>query len=117
MTTTTLTPSSDSEGESRKLTLAYFSNEFPHDDLHGLVRRIHIYSKDRRHPILARFLDEATLAIRDEIKQLPVELRILIPSFQTILNFVDYPELRKGPLSGSIDGILLCVVELASFIG
>lgn len=97
--------------------LVYFSNEFPHDDLQDLLRRLHNHSKDRRHTVLSRFIDEATLAIRDEARQLPTALNALIPPFETILDFANYPELRKGPLSGSVDGVLLCVVELATFIG
>ncbi|MCJ1247985.1 Atrochrysone carboxylic acid synthase Agnpks1 [Trapelia coarctata] len=111
------TPPSDSLGESCKMKLIYFSNEFPHDDLQGLLRRLHNHSKDRRHPILARFIDEATLAIRDEVRRLPTELKELIPPFETILNFADQSELRKGPLCGSVDGILLCLVELGTYIG
>ena len=111
------TPTSDSQGESCKMKLAYFSNEFPHDDLQELLRRLHVHSKDRRHTILARFIDEATLAIRDEVRLLPTALKALIPPFETIFNFVDHSELRKGPLCGSIDGVLLCAVELGTFIG
>ena len=112
-----LTPSSGSQGDSRKMKLVYFNNEFPHDDLQDLLRRLHNHSKDRQHGILARFIDEATLAVREEVHRLPSSLKGLIPPFQTILNFVDYPELRRGPLGGSIDGILLCAVQLATFIG
>jgi hypothetical protein len=111
------TPPSDSQDESCKMKLVYFSNEFPHDDLQGLLRRLHNHSKDRRHPILARFIDEATLAIRDEVRRLPNKLEELIPPFETILNFADQPELRKGPLCGSVDGVLLCLVELGTYIG
>ena len=103
--------------KSRKMKLVYFSNEFPNDDLQDILRRLHNHSKDRRHAVLAEFLSEATAAIRDEVRQLPKQLRDQIPYFDSILNFGDHPELRKGPLSGSVDGILLCVVELASFIG
>jgi len=110
------TPGSDSQSESSKMKIIYFSNEFPHD-LQGLFRQLHNYSKDRRYPVLASFLDEATLALRDEVRQLPTSLRTLIPPFETILNFVDYEELQKGPLSGSIEGVLLCVVELSALIG
>ena len=110
-------PSVSSSGESRKMKLLYFSNEFPHDDLRDLLRRLHNHSKDRKHAVLARFIDDATLAIRDEVRRLPTALKSLIPPFETILSFADDSELRKGPLSGSIDGILLCVVELATFIG
>ena len=111
------TPPSVSSGESRKMKLLYFSNEFPHDDLQDLLRRLHNHSKDRKHAVLARFIDDATLAVRDEVRRLPTALKALIPPFETILSLADHSELRKGPLSGSIDGVLLCVVELATFIG
>ncbi|KAL4784960.1 hypothetical protein BJX76DRAFT_356566 [Aspergillus varians] len=111
------TPQSGSQAEYAKMKLLYFSNEFPKDDLQGLFRRLHNHSKDRRHSILARFIDEATLAVRDEVRQLPTSLKALIPAFETVLNFADYPELRKGPLGGSAEGVLLCVLEIATLIG
>ncbi|KAI1421559.1 putative polyketide synthase [Xylaria sp. FL1777] len=94
----------------------YFSNEFPSDDLQQLFRRLLHRSKDRRHPHLARFLDEATLAIRDEVRHLLPVFRSLIPPFETILDFAQFTSLRMGPLCGSIDGILLCVVEIGTLI-
>ena len=97
--------------------LIYFSNEFPHDDLHNVFRELHRHSKDRRYSVLARFLDEATLAIREEIRQLPTALRALIPPFENILKFADFSELRIGPLCGSVEGILLCTLELGVLIG
>lgn len=106
------------EVNSYKMKLIYFSNEFPHDDLHKLLRLLLQYSKDRRHPVLARFLDEATLAIRDEVRQLPRTLRAQIPPFETILNLVDFADLRRhGSLCESINGVLLCTVEIGTFIG
>ncbi|KAI0417496.1 putative polyketide synthase [Xylaria grammica] len=95
----------------------YFSNDFPNDDLQQLFRQLLHRSKDRRHPHLARFLDEATLAVRDELGHLTPALRSLIPPFGTILDFAHFTDLRKGPLCGSIDGILLCVVEIGTLIG
>jgi monodictyphenone polyketide synthase len=112
-----VTPSSDSSSESRAITLAYFSNEFPPDDLHDLARQFHNHSKNKRHHILTRLLEETTSALRSEIRNLPTELRALFPPFESILNLIDYPELREGPLSGAIDGVLLSVVELATFVG
>ncbi|KAE8552289.1 hypothetical protein EYB25_006183 [Talaromyces marneffei] len=97
--------------------LIYFSNEFPRDDLHTLFREIQAHSKHRRHPILARFLEEATLAVLEEVRLLPNTLRKLIPPFETILNFADFADLRKGQLCGSVDGIILCTVELSILIG
>jgi hypothetical protein len=114
---TIYTPPSDSLGASLKMKLLYFSNEFPHDDLQNLLHQLHGHSKDRRHPVLARFFVEATLAVREEIRLLPPTLRSMIPSFESILDLADDAALRKGPLCGSIEGILLCVVELATLIG
>ncbi|KAH8698795.1 putative polyketide synthase [Talaromyces proteolyticus] len=114
------TPSrSDPEGDIDpvKLKLIYFSNEFPYDDLTTLFRELNQQSKDRSHPVLAHFLEEATLALRVEVKGLPADLKSLIPPFESILNFADFENLRKGPLCGSIDGILLCTVELGALIG
>lgn len=112
-----LTPSSDSQEDFGRLRLAYFSNEFPHDNLPNLLRRLWNHSKDRSHPLLANFIDLATLAVREEIRQLPTAVKSLIPPFQTVLNFVDFADLRKGQLSGSIDGVLLAAVELGTYIG
>lgn len=106
------------EVDSDTMKLIYFSNEFPHDDLHKLSRLLLQHSKDRRHPILAGFLDEATLAIKDEVRQLPATLRAQIPPFESILNFVDFADLRRqGSLCESINGMLLCTVELGTFVG
>lgn len=108
-----------SEGElvNLKMKLVYFSNEFPHDDLQQLLRDLRRHSKDRRHATLGRFFEEATLAIRQEVRDLPTALKAQIPTFESILDFVDFAELREGPLCGSIDGILLCLVEIGSLIG
>jgi monodictyphenone polyketide synthase len=97
--------------------ILYFSNEFPADDLQELLRRLHNHSKNAQHAILARFIHEATLAVRDEVRQLPTQLRALVPAFETVLELANYTDLRKGPLAGSIDGVLLCVVQLSSLIG
>jgi monodictyphenone polyketide synthase len=66
---------------------------------------------------LARFIHEATLAIRDEVCLLPSTLRILVPSFETIFGLADHVALRNGPLGGAVGGALLCAVQLASLIG
>lgn len=95
----------------------YCSNEFPHDDLAVLLRRLHNHSKDRRHPLLTQFIVEATRAIRDEVKRLPKALQELIPPFGSILEWADNTALRGGLLCGSVDGVLLCVVQLATYIG
>lgn len=97
--------------------LGYFSNEFPHDDLKDLFRRLHNHSRDKQHPSLARFIYEATLALREEIRLLPATLRNLVPPFETVFDLAEFSELRNGPLGGAVDGLLLCAVQLATFIG
>ncbi|KAF3762998.1 hypothetical protein M406DRAFT_261577 [Cryphonectria parasitica EP155] len=107
----------DSDGADSKMRLTYFSNEFPRDDLQDVFRKIHLLAKSKGHVILARFIDEATLALRDEIRQLQPALRDTIPPFESVLDFVDFTGIRKGPLCGSVDGVLLCVLELGILIG
>lgn len=111
------TRSPSSSSRRLRLRLVHFSNEFPHDDLRDLLRRLHNHSKDRGHALLASFIVDATLAVREEVRQLPAQLKALVPTFTSILDFADHPDLRKGPLAGAVEGILLCVVELATFIG
>lgn len=97
--------------------LAYFSNEFPRDDLKDLFRHLHVHSKDTRYPTLARFINQATLAIHEEVRLLPVTLKTLVPPFETIFSLADHSALRNGPLGGAVEGMLLCVVQLAAIIG
>lgn len=103
--------------EHTKMRVAYFSNEFPGDDLRELFRHLHVHSKDKRHPILAKFIHEATEALHEEVRLLPNTLRTLVPSFETIFNLADHDGLRTGPLGGAVDGMLLCVLQLATLIG
>lgn len=111
------TPSSEAQDLAHKLNVIYFSNELPSDDLSYLLRRLHNHSKHRNHPILARFLDEATRALRKEVSRLRAELAHLVPAFESVTTLAGESELRKGPLCGSIDGVLLCVLQLATYIG
>lgn len=113
------TPSTSSESDaySSNMELVYFSNEFPREDLQDLFRRIHNHSKDRQHPLLAQFLSEATWAVKDEIRRLPTELKQLIPPFETILAWAEHTELREGLICGAVDGVLLIVIQLATYIG
>ena len=113
----TPTTSSDPDWDSPKMELLYFSNEFPKDDLQDLLRRLHNHSKDKRHTALAQFINEATWAVKDEIRRLPTELKQLIPPFGTVLSWAENTELREGPICGAVDGVLLVVLQLATYIG
>ncbi|KAK4244982.1 putative polyketide synthase [Corynascus novoguineensis] len=115
------TPSTSTESDTAfsttsKMRVVYLSNEFPKDDLQGLCRDLIQRSKERQHPVLARFLSEATIALREEVARLPAVLRNTIPPFENVLDFVHSEELRKGRLCGSVDGILLCAVEIGTLI-
>lgn len=92
----TPTASSDSDIESHRIDLVYFSNEFPKDDLQDLFHRLHNHSKDKHHRFLAQFISESTWAVKDEVRRLPTELRQLMPPFETILSWVENTELREG---------------------
>lgn len=110
------TPPAEAE-ELSKFKAIYFSNEFPTDDLSILLRRLHNHSKQRSHVVLARFLNEATRVLRNEVCQLRTELAQLVPSFESVTTLAGETELRKGRLSQSIDGVLLCVLQLGTYIG
>lgn len=108
---------SDSFLQPGKMKVVYFSNELPYDDLKDLFRRLYVHSKDRQYPTLARFVYEATLAVQDEVKLLPANLKALIPPFETIFSLADHLALRNGPLGGSVDGVILCGLQIATLIG
>ncbi|PHH60155.1 hypothetical protein CDD81_2073 [Ophiocordyceps australis] len=114
----TYTPgtSSNSSDDASGMKLVYFGNEFPTHDWHDVLRRLHNLSKDRRHHVLAQFISEATWAIKDEVEQLPTEVRQVIPPFRTIVSWADDEELRESSLSSVVDGVLLVLVQLATYI-
>lgn len=113
----TPSPSSDLESESNAMKLFYFSNEFPRDDLQDLFRKLSLHRRSREHPLLALFIAEATVAVREEIRQLPTELKQFFPPFESVLEWAAFAELRQSRLSGSIDGVILCVLEIGTLIG
>ena len=97
--------------------VVFFSNEFPRDDLQDLFRRLHRHSRHSAHPLLARFIAEATTAIREEVRKLPVELRQLTPPYETLLTWHEHEELQEGPLRGAVEGVLLTLAQLGTYIG
>jgi monodictyphenone polyketide synthase len=114
---TTVSSTADSFVEPSTMKIGYFGNELPNDDLKDLFRRLWNHSKDRRHRLLAAFIHEATLAVREEVRLLAPAERDLIPPFETIYNLADHTEQRGGPMVAAVEGVLLCAVQLATFIG
>jgi monodictyphenone polyketide synthase len=111
------TPPSEDQQRGNHSSLVHFSNEFPNDDLTGRLRRLYSLSKHQRHPILGRFLDDATRTLRQEVGGLHSELSLLVSEFESIINLAADTKLRKGALCTSIDSVLLCVLQLGTFIG
>lgn len=99
------------------MNVLYFSNELPSDDLRELSRCLHVHSKDMRHLHLAAFLDQALVAFKAESEKISPSLKTLLPPLESLLNLANFPDLRKGPLAGAIEGVLLLVIELSTFIG
>lgn len=114
---TSPSPNSTELVNDNKLNVIHFSNEFPNDDLRDLLRKLHNHSKSRQHRMLASFLEEATMVLRDELARLPKSISSQAPIFETIIEWANHTELRKGPLGGATEGLLLCVVEIGSLIG
>lgn len=117
LSTTTGLSSTESFAEPTVMKIVYFGNELPHDDLRDLFRRLLNLSKDRQHRLLAAFIHEATVAVKDEVRQLPSAIRSQFPPLETIFDLANYDELRTGPLGGAVEAVLLCAVQLATFIG
>jgi hypothetical protein len=97
--------------------IVYFSNELPKNDLQDVFRRLHNHSKDKHFPVLSQFILEATSAVKDEVRQLPTKLKQLIQPFNTIMAWAEDTQLREGPICVAVDGVLLVVVQLATYIG
>ena len=95
----------------------YFSNELPNDDLQLLLKRLYLRSKSHRHPLLARFFEQATSAVRAEVRQLSSEQKKLFPSFESIIDLAGDLELRKSILRSSVGGVLPCFFQIATYIG
>lgn len=115
----TMTPSSiaESSDEPLKMMVYYFGNEFPDGDINDIFRRLHNHSKTKQHLLVANFIEVATFVIREEVRSLPANLRVLFPPFETVFGLADNADLRNGPLGDCVNGMLLCVVQLATFIG
>lgn len=97
--------------------IAYFGNEPPNGDLVEILRNLWSHSKTRDHSVLAAFLNEATLILREEARQLPQAIRVQIPHFDSIISLGSNTELRRGPLRELIDSALFVIVQIGTFIG
>jgi asperthecin polyketide synthase len=97
--------------------LVFFGNEFPTDDLKDLFRRLLRHSRDRRFRVLAAFLEESTVVLKDEVSKLPRPLKDLVPHFANVLTLVEHGDFRQGPLGAAIESALLTVLELGMLIG
>ena len=101
--------------------IIYLSGEIPQGDPEGdqriLFRKLHLLSKERGHPILASTLDAITNSLRQECRRLNKAQRELVPTFESVLDLTDsVVTLRKTPLGGAIERVLVLVFQLGIFI-
>lgn len=101
--------------------IIYLSGEIPQGDPEGdqrtLFRKLYLLSKQRSHPILASTLEAITIAVKQECRQLEKFQRDLVPTFESVLDLTDSViELRKTPLGGAIERVLVLVFQLGIFI-
>ncbi|KAI3322973.1 polyketide synthase [Xylariaceae sp. AK1471] len=99
----------------------YFSGEIPQGDPEGdqrdLFRKLHLLSKERRHPILTSFLETVTISLKGECHGLSRSQKDLIPTFESVLDLTDHVvQLRKTPVGSAIERVLVFVFQLGSFI-
>lgn len=113
------TPSTNSISDlgTANMELVFFGNELPNGDLLDIFRKLHNHGKGRKYQMLAQFINDATVAVKEEIYKLPTELKKLFPPFESILSWVENTELREGILCGAVDGVLLVVFQIATYIG
>ncbi|KAL4946607.1 hypothetical protein BDV06DRAFT_218074 [Aspergillus oleicola] len=97
--------------------IIFFSNKFPVEEPSELFRSIRRKAQSSQHVILRRLLEEATEAVRDEIRLLPPELRALLPPFNSILDLAESYNWHRGPLSGTFECVFLCLASLCLFLG
>ena len=88
--------------------LAFFSGEHSHDDVLAVSRQLRIHAKGDNHRCLFAFLHRSTVALKDEIRSLPHNVQALVPSFEHVLDLVNYSEsLRDAPLAEPVERALL----------
>ncbi|CAO2648112.1 Nn.00g090340.m01.CDS01 [Neocucurbitaria sp. VM-36] len=100
--------------------IIYLSGEIPQGDPEGdqrtLFRKLHLLSKERDHPILASTLEAITTAVKQECSRLESSQKGLVPTFESVLDLTgDVIELRKTPLGGAIERVLVLVSQLGVF--
>lgn len=98
--------------------LILFSHECPSGNIQDLLRRLHKYAKLPRFPYLARFLQECTSVLRQEVQKLQRPLRDSVPPFNDVVTLASHWEqLKKSSLCGAWEGAFLCIYEIAMLIG
>ncbi|RMD42781.1 hypothetical protein DV735_g2314, partial [Chaetothyriales sp. CBS 134920] len=97
--------------------LIFFGNELPSDDLKDLFRRLTRHCKDRRFRLLASFVEESTVVLKEEIANLPEPLRSQVPHFHSVLTLPEHGNFRDGPLGAAMESVVLTALQLSLLIG
>ena len=70
----------------------------------------------KENALLQTFLDQVSVALRDETKKLPKTIRSTIPDFLTVNHLVE-AYVEKGNKVPQLESCLVTVAQLAHFIG
>ncbi|KAI1270862.1 putative PKS-like enzyme [Xylaria sp. FL0933] len=103
-------------GQSVKAIL--FSHEVLSGELQDLLRKLHRYAKPPHHVQLTRFLLECASVLKQEAQKLPRALRDLVSPFHDVLALASHwDELKDTRLRGTLEGVFLCIYQIAMLIG
>lgn len=117
-TASTISTGSSSIVKDFNVTIIYCDNAFPSDDLQSLFNLLQRHGRDSQFPFLSIFLSECTEMMRREVALLPYDIKKDLPPFQNISSLAThFVHNRLGPLSGALDGALLCIAQIGMFIG
>ena len=98
--------------------LAFFSGEHSHDEVVSVARRLRNASNIPTYGLLRLFLENATTAIKDEIRRLPPDVQRLVPPFEHILDWTEQTTEVKGtPLAEPYERVVLIVIKICCLIG
>lgn len=100
-----------------KLKLYHFPNENPAEDVGKTILMLRRRSKNVDNLFLRQFLDDATVTLRDELRQLPDHLKACLPPFENILDLANLPQLRNTSMGAFMDSLMVLVTQLGLIIG
>ncbi|KAL4889284.1 hypothetical protein BDV59DRAFT_210465 [Aspergillus ambiguus] len=94
----------------------YFNDGFPTGDRTHVFQLLRVCHKSPRHVFLRLICQEATIALREVIRELPVSMRSSVPPFSSILDLAESYDWIPEPLNSALRGVLICMIQLGLFV-